>query len=57
MQYRRQLVCGQSGRLICAYVYADAGQGESPQDMVFAGHNLIAENGSLLAESRRFETA
>ena len=56
MQYRRQLVCGQSGRLICAYVYADAGQGESSQDMVFAGHNLIAENGSLLAESRRFET-
>ncbi len=57
MQYRRQLVCGQSGRLICAYVYADAGQGESSQDMVFAGHNLIAENGSLLAESRRFETS
>lgn len=56
MQYRRQLVCGQAGRLICAYVYADAGQGESSQDMVFAGHNLIAENGSLLAESRRFET-
>ena len=47
MQYRRQLVCGQSGRLICAYVYADAGQGESSQDMVFAGHNLIAENGCL----------
>ena len=53
--YRRQLVTGQSGRLLCGYVYADAGEGESTTDMVFAGHNLIGENGSLLAE-RRFET-
>ena len=52
--YRRNLVTGQSGRLVCAYLYADAGQGESSQDMVFAGHNLIAENGALLAESERF---
>lgn len=53
--YRRSLVTGQSGRLVCAYLYADAGDGESSTDLVYAGHNLIAENGSLLAE-RRFET-
>ncbi|MDD5937483.1 MAG: NAD(+) synthase [Clostridiales bacterium] len=50
--YRRELVAGQSARLVCGYVYADAGEGESSTDMVFAGHNLIAENGSLLAERR-----
>ena len=50
--YRRQLAAGQSGRLVCGYVYADAGEGESSTDLVFAGHNLIAENGSLLAEQR-----
>ena len=50
--YRRQLVVGQSGRLCCAYVYADAGEGESTTDVVFTGHNMIAENGALLAESR-----
>ena len=53
--YRRDLVRQQSGRLLCAYLYADAGFGESTQDLVFAGHNLIAENGALLAESRLFE--
>ncbi len=50
--YRRSLVTGQSGRLCCAYVYADAGEGESSTDLVFVGHNMIAENGTLLAESR-----
>ncbi len=50
--YRRQLVSGQSARLLCAYVYADAGEGESSTDMVFAGHDLIAENGAILAERR-----
>lgn len=50
--YRRQLVAGQSGRQMCGYVYADAGEGESTTDMVFAGHDLIAENGVLLAQSR-----
>ena len=53
--YRRQLVAGQSARLHCAYVYADAGEGESTTDLVFAGHNIIAENGTILAE-KRFET-
>ena len=54
-EYRRQLVSNQSARLHCAYVYADAGEGESTTDMVFAGHDLVAENGVILAE-KRFET-
>ena len=53
--YRRNLVVGQSGRLVCGYVYADAGEGESTTDLVFTGHNMIAENGALVAE-RRFAT-
>ena len=52
--YRRDLVRQQSGRLLCAYLYADAGFGESTQDLVFAGHDLIAENGALLSESKMF---
>jgi len=50
-EYRRSLVLMQSARLIAAYVYADSFEGESTTDMVFAGHDMIAENGSLLAES------
>lgn len=53
--YRRELVKSQSARLVCAYVYADAGEGESTTDMVFAGHDIIAENGLVLAE-KRFHT-
>ena len=53
--YRRQLVVGQSARLACGYVFACAGEGESTTDLVFGGHNLIAENGVLLAQ-RRFAT-
>lgn len=52
--YRESLVTGQSARLVCGYVYANAGEGESTQDLVYGGHSLIAENGALLAESRRF---
>lgn len=52
--YRRTLVSATSGRLACGYVYCDAGPDESTQDMVFSGHNLIAENGVLLAENRPF---
>ena len=52
--YRRALVGQQSARLLCTYLYADAGHGESTTDMVFAAHDLICENGSLLAESRPF---
>lgn len=55
--YRRQLVTGQSGRLICGYIYADAGEGESSTDLVFAGHNIIAENGTMVSESKRFENS
>jgi NAD+ synthase (glutamine-hydrolysing) len=52
--YRRMLVASQSGRAVCACLYSDAGQAESTQDLVFAGHNLIAENGSILSESKLF---
>jgi NAD+ synthase (glutamine-hydrolysing) len=53
--YRRQLVVNQSGRCMAAYVYASNGVWESTTDVVFGGHCLIAENGTLLAESRRFQ--
>ena len=52
--YRRELVKNQSARTLSAYLYADAGEGESTQDMVYAGHNLIVENGAILAESQPF---
>ncbi len=52
--YRRQLVGNQSARCIAGYIYAAAGVGESTQDLVFGGHGLIAENGTLLAEASRF---
>ncbi len=52
--YLRRMIEAQSGRLVCAYVYASAGFGESSTDLVFAGKGLIAENGTLLAESERF---
>lgn len=55
-EYRRTLVKTASAKQLCAYVYADAGQGESTTDLVFSGHNLIAENGVLLAESELFTT-
>ena len=57
--YRRLLLQSQSARLCCAYLYADAGHGESTTDMVFSGHNLIAENGAILKETEPFagETA
>ncbi|MBP7402570.1 MAG: NAD(+) synthase [Clostridia bacterium] len=54
--YRHTLLKSQSARLVCAYLYADAGEGESTTDLVFSGHDLIYENGRLLAESRRFGT-
>ena len=52
--YRRALVAGQSARGLAAYVYTGAGVGESTTDLVFGGHTLVAENGTLLAEGRRF---
>ncbi len=53
--YRKSLVEGQSARLICGYVYASAGEGESTQDVVYSAHNMIAENGIMLAEAERFQ--
>ncbi len=54
--YREMLVKSASARQIAAYVYSSAGEGESTQDLVFGGHNIIAENGRVLARSKRFET-
>ena len=53
--YRKNLVSMQSAKLVSGYIYADAGKDESTQDLVYSGHNLIAENGSLLAESKLFQ--
>jgi NAD+ synthase (glutamine-hydrolysing) len=52
--YRKQLVVGQSGRCVAGYVYSSCGVGESTTDLVFGGHCMIAENGTLVAESQRF---
>ena len=52
--YRMSLISGQSARLVCGYIYSNAGEGESTQDLVFGGHNIIAENGTMLAVSERF---
>ena len=54
-EYRELLVKSASARLISGYVYASAGEGESTQDLVFGGHNLIAENGSILSQAKRFQ--
>ena len=54
-EYRRLLCASTSARLFCSYIYADASQDESSQDMVFAGHNLICENGKILAQSKLFQ--
>ncbi len=55
-EYRRELVAQQSGRCISGYVYTSSGIGESTTDVVFGGHALIAEYGSILAESERFQS-
>lgn len=53
--YRRALISGQSARLVCGYIYANAGEGESTQDLVFGGQNLVCENGNVLAQTKRFK--
>jgi len=53
--YRNQLISSQSAHLACGYIYASAGEGESTTDLVFGGHNLIAENGYVLSQSDRFK--
>ncbi len=52
--YRRDLVKNQSARLLAAYLYSDAGAGESTTDVVYSGHNMIVENGTMLGESKMF---
>jgi NAD+ synthase (glutamine-hydrolysing) len=52
--YRRHLVQQQAARCFAAYAYCSASVGESTTDMVLGGHCLIAENGTMLAESDRF---
>ena len=52
--YRRRLIAAHSASTVSAYIYASSGDGESTQDLVFGSHKLIAENGTLLAESPRF---
>lgn len=52
---RRLLVSSQSAKLICGYLYAEAGKGESTTDLVFSGHSLISENGRLLNQSNLFQ--
>ena len=56
-RYRYNLICGQSARLVCGYIYANAGEGESTQDLVVGGQNIIAENGTCLVQSDRFKNA
>lgn len=56
-EYRRNLVAVQSGKLDCAYIYASAGDGESTTDVVFSGHNIIAESGNILAQSKLFSNS
>lgn len=52
--YRELLVKSSSARLLCGYIYASAGEGESTTDTVYGGHNIIAENGTILAQAKRF---
>ncbi|MCM1174416.1 MAG: NAD(+) synthase [Blautia sp.] len=52
--YREMLVKSASARFIAGYIYASAGEGESTQDLVFGGHNMIAENGTMLSQSKCF---
>ena len=53
--YRRSLVSSTSARLVCAYAYASAGWGESSQDLVFGGHDLVCENGRVLDQAQPLE--
>lgn len=53
--YRREMIKQASGRYISGYVYCSSGPTESTADVVFGGHCIIAENGSLLIETKRFK--
>lgn len=56
VEERKNSISSQSERLVCVYSYANSGEGESTTDMVFSGHNIISENGKILAESKLFST-
>lgn len=56
-EYREMLIKSQSARLYSVYIYADAGYGESTTDLVFAGDNMICENGIILARADRFKNS
>ncbi|MBN1070519.1 NAD(+) synthase [Clostridium botulinum] len=53
--YRKSLVSSQSARCLCSYIYASAGVHESSTDLLFSGHLMISENGSILKENERFQ--
>ena len=55
-EYRIDLVRMQSGTNMCAYVYCSSGSGESTTDLIFSGHNIIAANGTILADSNKEAT-
>lgn len=55
MDYRKNLISNQSARAICSYIFSSAGVHESTTDVLFSGHLLISENGSLLKENNRFQ--
>lgn len=54
--YRRLLINSQSARLVCGYIYCNAGNGESTTDVVFSGHHIISENGTMIKESAGFKS-
>lgn len=54
--YRRNLVSGQSAKCIASYIYSSSGIGESSSDLLFGGHAIIAENGAILEENKRFDS-
>lgn len=54
--YRKSLVSHQSAKLLCGYIYTSAGEGESTTDLVFGGHDMIADDGAVITESQRFTT-
>ena len=54
-EYREMLVKATSARLLAGYIYTSCGEGESTQDLVFGGHNIIAENGSVLKQEKTFQ--
>ncbi len=50
-EFRKDLVKVQSAKNYCIYVYSSSGFGESTQDLIFSGHQLIANNGTIVAET------